>query len=227
MTIQPRVPFDLIPLLATLKPDDRAAIEPLCRMHGYEKGEVIFREADPADRIHFVYAGRVKIVKSAGTRDIIIEILGPGEAAGAVAAFERRPFPATAIALEPAGVVSIPEREFFSLLERRPEMTRSMLSGLTMRLMMVNKRLADMTGSSESRAARLFLTLAERMGHADGSAIFLPLALSRQEIADLLGTTIETAIRLMTRWQKDGLIRTDKSGFTIPDIESLRSLSRS
>ena len=170
MTIQPRVPFDSIPLLATLKVDDRAALEPLCRMRGYEKGEVIFREGDPADRIHFVYAGRVKIVKAAGTRDLIIEILGPGEPAGAVAAFERRPFPATAIALEPAGIVSIPEREFFELFERRPEMTRSVLSGLTMRLMMVNKRLADMTGSAESRAARLFLTLAE-FGPAAGKVI--------------------------------------------------------
>lgn len=226
MTIQPRVPFDSIPLLAALKPDDRAAIEPLCRMHGYEKGEVIFREGDPADRIHFVYAGRVKIVKAAGTRDIIIEILGPGEAAGGVAAFERRPFPATAIALEPAGLVSIPEREFFSLLERRPEMTRSLLSGLTMRLMMVNKRLADMTGTAESKAARLFLTLAERLGKRDGNSAFLPLVLARQEIADLLGITLETAIRLMSRWQKDDLVRTEKSGFTIPDVESLQKISR-
>jgi CRP-like cAMP-binding protein len=176
VAIQARVPFDSIPLLSTLKPDDRAVLEPLCRMRGYEKGEVIFREADPADRIHFVYASRVKIVKAAGTRDIIIEILGPGEPAGAVAAFERRPFPATAIALEPAGVLSIPEREFFELLERRPEMTRSLLAGLTMRLMMVNKRLADMTGSAEARAARVFLTLAERVGTKDGSRAFIPLS---------------------------------------------------
>ena len=225
MTIQPRVPFDSIPLLATLKVDDRAALEPLCRMRGYEKGEVIFREGDPADRIHFVYAGRVKIVKAAGTRDLIIEILGPGEPAGAVAAFERRPFPATAIALEPAGIVSIPEREFFELFERRPEMTRSVLSGLTMRLMMVNKRLADMTGSAESRAARLFLTLAERMGRADGTSTFVPLALSRQDIADLLGTTLETAIRLMSRWQKESVILTEKDGFVVPDIAALRILA--
>ena len=225
MTIQPRVPFDSIPLLATLKSDDRAALEPLCRMRGFEKGEVIFREGDPADRIHFVYTGRVKIVKAAGARDIIIEILGPGEPAGAVAAFERRPFPATAIALEPAGIVSIPEREFFELLERRQEMTRSMLSGLTMRLMMVNKRLADMTGSAESRAARLFLTLAERMGRPDGSRTFVPLALSRQEIADLLGTTLETAIRLMSRWQKDSVVLTENDGFAVPDLAALRNIA--
>ncbi len=222
MTIQPRVPFDSIPLLSTLKPDDRAALEPLCRMRGYEKGEVIFREGDPAERIFFAYAGLVKIVKSAGTRDIILEILGPGEPVGAVAAFERRAFPASAVAIEPSGILSIPEREFFQLLERRPEMTRHMLAGLTMRLIMLNKRMADMTGSAESRAARLFLTLAERLGMKQETGTYVPLALSRQELADLLGITLETAIRLMSRWQKEGVVLTDKSGFTIPDLEALR-----
>ena len=226
MAIQARIPFDSIPLLATLKGDDRAAVEPLCRMRGYEKGEVIFREGEPADRIHFVYAGRVKIVKSAGNRDIIIELLGPGEPVGAVAAFERRSFPATAIAIEPAAIVSIPEREFFQLIERRPEMTRSLLGGLTMRLMMVNKRLADMTGSAEARAARMFLMLAERLGTPRDGGVFIPLPLSRQEIADLLGTTLETAIRLMSRWQKEELVLTEKSGFAILRIDALREVAQ-
>lgn len=221
--IQPTVPFDSIPLLATLKKDDRAALEPLCRMRGYEKGETIFREGEPADRIHFVYAGRVKIVKSVGARDIILEILGPGEPAGAAAAFERANFPASCIAIEPAGLVSIPERDFFALIERRPDMTRRMLAGLTVRLIMLNKRLADMTGSAESRAARLFLTLAERMGRKTDEGTFIPLALSRQELADLLGTTLETAIRLMSRWQKEGVVLTAADGFTIPDVAALRN----
>ena len=226
MAIQARIPLDSVPLLAILKGEDRAAVEPLCRMRGYEKGDVIFREGEPADRIHFVYTGRVKIVKSAGNRDVIIEILGPGEPVGAVAAFERRAFPATAIAIEPSGIVSLPEREFFQLLEGRPEMIRSLLGGLTMRLMMVNKRLADMTGSAEARAARLFLTLAERLGTPRDGGVFIPLPLARQEIADLLGTTLETAIRLMSRWQKDELVLTEKAGFAIPRIDALREVSQ-
>ncbi len=208
-----------------LSASDRAAIAPLCRMRGYEKGEVIFREGDPADRIYFVYAGSVKIVKSVGSRDIIIEILGVGEQAGAVAAFERRPFPATAIAVEPSGLLSIPEHDFFQLLAERPEMTRAMLAGLTMRLMMLNKRLADMTGSAEEKAARLFLTLAERLGQRAEQGVFIPLPLSRQELADLLGTTLETAIRLMSRWQKEDLVRTDKNGFEIPSLDALREVT--
>lgn len=225
MPIEAPIPFDSIPLFASLKKEDRDALTPLCRLRGYEKGETIFTEGDPADRIHFVVLGRVKVVKSAGGRDVIIEILGPGEPVGAVAVFERRPFPASAVALEGSSILSLPEREFFAVLESRPQMMRQMLAGLTYRLMMVNKRLADMTGSAEGRAARLLLTLADRVGLPRGEGVFIPLPLSRQEIADLIGTTLETAIRLMSRWQKEELVLTEKSGFVIPSPEALRDMS--
>ena len=222
MPIEAPIPFDAIPLLAALRREDREALRPLCRMRGYDKGDTIFREGEPADRIHFVHIGRVKIVKSAGNRDIILEILGPGEPVGAVAVFERRPFPASAVTLEATGILSIPEREFFALLEKRPEMMRHLLAGLTQRLMMVNKRLADLTGSAEHRASRLFLTLADRVGLAGPNGVRIPLTLSRQEIADLIGTTLETAIRLMSRWQKEAVVLTEKDGFLIPDPAALR-----
>ena len=225
MPIEAPIPFDAVPLLASLKKDDREALAPLCRMRGYDKGDTIFQEGEPADRICFVHIGQVKIVKAAGGRDVIIELLGPGEPVGAVAVFERRPFPASAIALEPSGILSIPEREFFALLEKRPEMMRRLLAGLTYRLMMVNKRIADLMGSAELRAARLFLTLADRVGIPRGTGTFIPLPLSRQEIADLIGTTLETAIRLMSRWQKDNVIETEKSGFLIPSVSTLKSMT--
>ena len=225
MPIEVPIPFSSIPLLAALRKEDRELLTPLCRLRGYEKGDAIFREGDPADRIYFVHVGRVKIVKSAGGRDVILEILGPGEPVGAVAVFERRPFPASAITLEPSSILSIPEREFFTLLESRPEMMRLVLAGLTYRLMMVNKRLADMTGSAEYRAARLFLTLSDRVGLTVEGGVRIPLQLSRQEIADLIGTTLETAIRLMSRWQKDDVVRTEKDGFFVPDMRHLRELT--
>jgi CRP/FNR family transcriptional regulator len=223
---RPPIPFDAVPILAVLKPDDRAALSPLCELHAYEKGATIFKEGDPAERIHFLFLGKVKIVKAGPDRDLILEILGPGEPVGAVAVFERRPFPATAVTLEPSGIISIPEKSFFALIEKRPEITRRLLAGLTLRLMSVNRRMADMTGSVEYRAARLFATLAERMGQkrTDGS-VFVALPLSRQDIADLVGTTIETAIRVMSRWQKEEVVETDKKGFLIRDPRALASMA--
>jgi CRP/FNR family transcriptional regulator, nitrogen oxide reductase regulator len=224
---RPPIPFNAIPILAPLTPEDRAELSPLCELHAYEKGATLFEEGQPALFIHFLFVGRVKIVKAAPERDLILEILGPGEPVGAVAVFERRPFPATAIALEPSGTVSIPEREFFHLIEKRPEITRRLLAGLTLRLMALNRRLADMTGSVEYRTARLFTTLADRIGKKQPEGIFVPLPLSRQEIADLVGTTIETAIRVMSRWQKDGLVATDKDGFLIRQIAALKEIAPS
>jgi CRP-like cAMP-binding protein len=214
-----------VPILAPLSAEERAALEPLCELRAFDKGEAIFEEGQPAHLIHFLFVGRVKIVKAAPDRDLILEILGPGEPVGAVAVFEQRPFPATAIALEPAGTITIPEREFFELIEKRPEITRRVLAGLTRRLMTLNQRLADMTGSVEYRAARLFSTLAERTGRKRDGGLFVPLHLSRQEIADLVGTTIETAIRLMSRWQKEGVLETEADGFLIRQIETLRAVA--
>lgn len=227
MPARPPVPFNAIPILAPLTADDRAALAPLCELRAFEKGEALFEEGRPALFIHFLFVGRVKIVKAAPDRDLILEILGPGEPVGAVAVFERRPFPASAIALESCGTVSIPEREFFQLIEKRPEITRRILAGLTLRLMALNRRLADMTGSVEYRTARLFTTLAERAGQERPQGVFVPIRLSRQDIADLVGTTIETAIRIMSRWQKDGLVDTDKDGFLIREVAALREMAPS
>jgi len=194
-------------------------------MRGYEKGETIFSEGDPADQIHFLFVGRVKILKAGPERDLIIEILGPGDPVGAVAAYEGRPYPATAVAIESSGILSIPEKEFFDLIQRRPEITRRLFAGLTMRLISLNRRMADMTGSVEYRAARLFATLCGRLGRETAGGVLVPLSLSRQEIADLLGTTIETAIRIMSRWNKEGLVLTEKEGFLVPDLGALRGIT--
>jgi CRP/FNR family transcriptional regulator len=225
VTQRPPIPFDAIPALSGLGPEDRRALEPLCDLSSFEKGATLFAEGDPADRIHFLFVGRVKIVKAARDRDLILEILGPGEPVGAVAAFERQPFPATAVALEPCGVVSIPEHDFFALLEKRPQITRKLLSGLTLRLIMLNRRLADLTGSVEHRIARLFTTLAERTGQKRADGVFVPLHLSRQDIADLVGTTIETAIRVVSRWQKEGLVETEKNGFLVRNPAALKEIA--
>ena len=71
------------------------------------------------------------------------------------------------------------------------------------------------------RIARFFLTLAERMGTEtpDGTAIDLPL--SRQEIAECVGTTVESAIRVMSKWNQDGLLVTERGRFVIPSLEKL------
>lgn len=214
--------LDAVPLFACLTGAERALLAPLCRVRGCEKGDDLFVEGQPATSLFFVILGRVKVVKAAQGRDVIVGIFGPGEPVGVLAAFEEKSFPATAVALEPSSILEVPVREFFALVDAHPEMTRRLLQGLILRQLDLTRRLADQTGSVDFRMARLFLTLADRAGRTDGPAAEIPLALTRQEIADLCGTTIETAIRTMSRWGKEGLVVTHPDGFTIPDVAALR-----
>jgi CRP-like cAMP-binding protein len=217
--------FDAVPLFQCLNADERKLLAPVCRAKVYEKGEVVFNEGDPATDLCFVVIGRVKIVKAGPDRDIILGLFGAGEPVGAVALFEGKRFPASAVALEPSTILRVPEREFFATIDAHPDITRRLLQGLMLRQFEITRRLADLTGTVEQRIARLFLMLAMRLGRREGTATAIPLALSRQEIADLTATTVETAIRVMSRWGKDGLVTTGADGFAIPDLDALKALT--
>ena len=77
----------------------------------------------------------------------------------------------------------------------------------------------------EARFARLFLKLANDIGRQRDGGTFIPLALTRQELADMTGTTIETCIRIMSRWGKEEIVRTDKDGFTLLDPGALTTVA--
>lgn len=217
--------FDAVPLFQCLNADEQKLLAPVCRAVAYEKGEEVFREGDPATDLCFVAIGRVKIVKAGPARDVILGLFGAGEPVGAVAVFEGKRFPASAVALEPCTILRVPEREFFATIDAHPEMTRRLLQGLMLRQFEISRRLADLSGPVERRIARLLLMLAQRMGRREGKGAQVPLALSRQEIADLTATTVETAIRVMSRWGKEDLVITGPDGFTIPDLEAFEQLS--
>jgi CRP-like cAMP-binding protein len=185
----------------------------------YDKGQVIFEQDSPADAFYTIASGRVKIFKMLPTgKDLILEIFGTGDPLGAIAAYDGRPFPASAVAIEDTVCVIIPRVAFFKLLEDHPSLVRGLMLGMTIRLVELTNRLAQLSGTRvEPRFARLFLKLAGEMGRADRGGTFIPLALSRQELADMTGTTIETGIRIMSRWGKEEIVRTEKDGFVILD----------
>ena len=212
-------------LFRRLKPDDRQRLTAVATVREFEKGAILFSEGDGSDLLYTVVSGRVKVFKTTprGT-DVILEIFGPGDPVGAVAVYEARPYPASALALEPTACLLIPRQAFFSLLETHPTLVRGLLVGLTHRLVELTNRLAELTGGRiEARLARFFLKLAADLGQKRPEGTFIALTLSRQEIADMIGTTIETSIRIMSRWGKQGVVRTEKDGFVLLDRAALET----
>ena len=213
------------PVFQKLTADDRRKVAEVASVRQYAKGRIIFEQDAPSDAFYTIASGRVKIFRMlpAG-KDLILEVFGRGDPLGALAAYDGRPFPASAAALEDTTCVVIPRTEFFRLLEDHPSLVRGLMQGLTQRLVELTNRLAELSGSRiEPRFARLFLKLAGEMGRAERGGTFVPLALSRQDLADMTGTTIETGIRIMSRWGKQGIVRTDKDGFVILDRLALES----
>jgi CRP/FNR family transcriptional regulator len=213
------------PVFQKLTADDRRKVAEVASVRQYAKGRIIFEQDAPSDAFYTIASGRVKIFRMlpAG-KDLILEVFGRGDPLGALAAYDGRPFPASAAALEDTTCVVIPRTEFFRLLEEHPSLVRGLMQGLTQRLVELTNRLAELSGSRiEPRFARLFLKLAGEMGRAERGGTFVPLALSRQELADMTGTTIETGIRIMSRWGKQGIVRTDKDGFVILDRPALET----
>ena len=215
-------------LFSRLTSEDRRKVAEISIARHYDKGDQVFAEGDPSELIFTIVSGRIKVVKAIpGGKELILEILGPGDPLGAIAAYEARPYPASALALEEAVCIASIRAAFMGLLETCPSLVRGMLGGFSLRVIELGKRLGEITGSRvEARFAQIFLKLADRLGRPQNPGIFLPLVLSRQDLADLAGTTMETSIRIMSRWGKEGVVVTQADGFLVPSREELESLSR-
>ncbi len=217
------------PMFGKLSPADRERLAAVARLRRYERNDEIFREGDPSETFFTVITGRVKIVKLLPNgRQVLLETVGAGDPFGAVAAYENRPFPASAVAMDDTEAMLIPRRDFFLLLEQHPTLVRGLLSGLTLRLIELTQRLAELSGGRvETRLARLFTKLSETIGRPERGGTFIPLPLSRQELADMTGTTIESCIRVMSRWGRDELVVTEPEGFLVRDLASLADAAAS
>ncbi len=215
------------PLYRRISEEDRRRLADVSLVRSYTKGTTIFSEGDPSDFLYTIDSGRVKVAKMLpGGKEVILEILGAGDPLGAVAAYESRPYPASAVALEDCTLILVKRGAFFALLETCPSLVRGLLNGFSFRLLELTRRIAEVTGSRvETRFAHVFLMLADRMGRPDARGVFIPLALSRQDLADLCGTTLETAIRIMSRWGKEERVITEKEGFVVRDRAALERLT--
>ena len=187
--------------------------------HSFEPGEFVFWEGDRPDYFYVVAEGRVKVAKhSSQGKQFIIAFFGPGEMFGEVAVFQGSPYPASAQATVNTRVVGINREDFLSFLSSYPQVAANIMNVLGGRLRDAQSRLNELAGERvEQRLARTLLMLSSKLGQA--------LPFTRQEIADMAGTTTETAIRVMSRMKDDGIIRSSRSRIVILDETRLRLLS--
>ena len=206
-------------IFSGLNSDELSELAQLAIERSFASGEFVLWDGDAPERFYIVATGRVKVLKySSSGKEFIIAFFSPGEMFGEVAVFENKPYPASAQAVADTSVLGINREDFLAFLSNRPEVALRIVSILGGRLRDAQGRLRDLAGERvEQRLARTLLMLFGKLGPA--------LPFTRQEIADMAGTTTETAIRVMSRLKDGGIIRSVRGRTFVVDEEKLRLLS--
>src|SRR5574337_540840 len=206
----------------TLGVADREAIAAATREQRADAGKVLFGEGQPADSLWAVKEGLVHIVKSGPDgREIVLEVIPTGELFGAVVALQNRPYPASAVAAEDSVIWRMPAALARELCQKHPTLRAAILDQVTSRLREAHERLRSVALERvEQRLARMLLALAEKIGERKGGQTVLNV--TRQELADMIGTTVETTIRITSKWQQAGIVSSSRHQVGLTDTAALQ-----
>ena len=206
-------------IFQSLTDNELGELTELAVERSFTTDEFIFWEGDTPQWFYIIASGKVKVLKhSSQGREFIISFFGPGEMFGEVAVFEDKPYPASAQAATETRVVGIKRENLLTFLGNHPQVALKIISVLGGRLRDAQSRLRDLAGERiEQRLASVLLMLSTKLGPT--------LPFTRQEIADMVGTAIETVIRAMSQLKERGIIRSLRGKVIILNKEKLRLLS--
>jgi len=218
-------------LLGVLCNLEQPALEE-CNQHKttneYKKGQVIFYEGNQAYGLYCIFTGRVKLFKTGvDGKQQIVRIAGPGDLLGYRSLFSDEPYSATAEALENATICCVDRNAFFPVLAKNPELALNIISKLCRELRQAEELATSIAQRSvRERMAELLLMLKEAYGKPTKKGVLIDLKLSREELAEMIGITQETAIRLLSEFKGDGVIEVRDRDITIVDSKALLETAR-
>jgi CRP-like cAMP-binding protein len=180
----------------------------------FAKGESLFFEGDPAENVWFVKEGHVKaVVHTAEGKDLTLCMVGINSMFGTCCCFGGGAYPCHTVAETDTTVVAYPMTDFLALLEEYPEMSKAVVTQLSKRL----RQSKDMqTFEQESVEKRILHVLVNLVGEFGNT-----IPLTRREIAEMAGTTVETCIRTFTALEKDGLVSGSRGKIIVKNVQDL------
>ncbi len=192
----------------------------------FAKNEYIYFEEDRSYAVYIVLVGRVKLVKHlADGKNVIIGMVTMGEMFGESAIFDRKPYPASAQAMEKTIVLSIKRADFYIMMLSNPDIAIKLIGELGGRLRESYDLIQNLAAPNvEKRIAALLVKLAQKLGKPTSAGVKLEFDLTRQDIADMTGTTMETAIRTLSKFKKNGWVVTQQKRILIQNLAALEDI---
>ena len=192
----------------------------------HRKREVIFMEGDECTGLYIIRTGRVKILRSSSQgKEQIIKILNPGELLGFEVFYDGKVYKNTAVAMEECELCYVDKNIFFQILEKEPAVAKKLILAMGEELNHAYERIGNLgLLNAREKLAHLLFTLANEYGVKSDGGVKLNLTLSRLEIAELLGITQETSIRLLKSFKEDGILDIRRKEIIIKSLSKLKQL---
>lgn len=210
-------------LLRHLREWDLERLARHSRIADYSAGEGIFRKGDPGGSMLVVVSGRVVIgSQSPDGREVVFNIINPGEVFGEIAFLDGEPRSANARALEPCSCLVLERRHFLPFLEEAPQVAVELMTVLCRRLRNTTDQIEEATFHElPIRLAKKLLAFAEHYGTETERGARIDLTLKQTELGAMLNATRESVNRQLRRWAKDGMIELDRGTIALVDTRRL------
>ncbi|GIL02063.1 MAG: Crp/Fnr family transcriptional regulator [Alphaproteobacteria bacterium] len=212
-----------LPAFAGLSDEELDAILATARSARFARDRSVFAQGEEARHFHLLLSGHIRVVRTSpeGTQ-VVARFINAGELFGIAVAMGLSSYPASAIAAVDSVVLSWPNAAWSDLQQRVPGFSAATYRTIGTRLQETQATVMEMASEQvEQRVARAVLRLVQQSGRKTPDGIEIGVPLSRQDLAEMTGTTLHTVSRLLSRWQANGLVVGGRRKVTVTDPHGL------
>lgn len=191
----------------------------------YSAGETVFSEGQPCTGLYVVETGHVRIFKSsAGGREQVLSIDGPGSSVAELPVFDGGNYPASVAAIDDATLLFVSKQDFQALCLAHPEVALKVLRVVGARLRRLVGIIEELSFTTvRHRLAAFLVRLARTAGKRTPDGVEIMLPVNNQELASQIGTVRELVSRNLSRFQAEGLLKVEGRSVVITDLKSLET----
>ncbi len=194
-----------------------------------ERGDVLKHQAEPSDCYFVVQAGCCRLVQhSTQGRDVTLETFVADDVIGLVIALQGRKYPGTIESLKTGVVIRLSTATMLEVVDSYPLFYRNIMNMMRLRLLDAHERIRELsTEPVEQRIARSLVRLVRKLGDVWGDGrLSFDVALSRQDLAQFSGTTLETVSRVLKSWERENIVETGRERIIVLDLSKMRAIAR-
>ena len=212
-------------IFSDLQESDLEKIANISLERNYKKSMIVFMEGEPGEAFYYIKSGKVKIFRTyEDGKEHIINIFGEGDVFGEATLFNNISYPASAVVYEDAVIGFIKNRDLEMLIKENAELSLNLIKILARKLVFAQSKIKDLAFNDVfARTSAQILKLAKDYGVKADRGILINIQLSRQELADMVGTTRETVSRAISKFKKEKSITEENDRMIILNEEKLRA----